>query len=110
MQDYANPDLAHIALANLEQRVTSLTMAIERQNMQVGRIADILVDLRNRSDWNAAQVGELLRILSTGIRDIRQTQIYSLLAEGPVSVDALIKLQSVPVEPVEPNRLTAQVA
>jgi uncharacterized coiled-coil protein SlyX len=87
--------ITQAALAGLEQRVTTLTLSIERQSAQLGRVADLLVDLRNRSDWNAAQVGELLRILATGMREIRETQIYSLLADGPVSLAELAQLQTV---------------
>lgn len=92
------------ALANLEQRVTLLTLAIERQSAQIGRIADILVDLRNRSDWNAAQLGEFLRMLAAGVREVRETQIYSLIAEGPLSTADLARLQSItPETPERPN-------
>ncbi len=87
--------ITQAALAGLEQRVTTLTLAVERQSAQIGRVADLLVDLRNRCDWNAAQAGELLRILATGIRELRETQIYSLLAEGPVSLAELAQLQTV---------------
>ena len=105
-----DPDCTQVALANLEQRVTGLTLAVERQSIQLGRIADILADLRNRSDWNAAQVGELLRILATGVRELRETQIYSLLDEGPVSVADLVGLQSVPADRPEANHRPAKVA
>lgn len=93
--------VAQAALAGLEQRVTVLTLAIERQSAQIGRIADLLVDLRNRSDWNAAQAGEMLRVLAAGVRELRETQIYSLLAEGPVTVADLTQLQAVATEPLE---------
>lgn len=92
------PDLTQASLAVLEQRITVLTLAIERQNVQIGRIADILVDLRNRVDWNAAQMSELLRIVAAGVRDLRETQIYSLLADGPVSVADLNQLQAITKE------------
>lgn len=89
-----DPDLVRAALVTLEQRVTVLTLAVERQNVQIGRIADLLADLRNRYDWNAAQVGELLRILATGMREIRETQVYSLVDDGPLTVAELLQLQS----------------
>ncbi|NTU80624.1 MAG: hypothetical protein HGA45_14815 [Chloroflexales bacterium] len=104
------PDITQAALSSIEQRLTILTLAIERQSAQIGRIADVLVDLRNRSDWNAAQVGELLRILAAGVREIRETQVYSMLDEGPVTVADLIQLQSVPSDCHEQGRLQAQAA
>lgn len=96
-----DPTITQEALANLEQRVTLLTLAVERQSAQIGRIADILVDLRNRSDWNAAQIGEFLRMLATGVREVRETQIYSLIADGPLSAADLARLQTVAPEATE---------
>lgn len=93
-----DPSLTQAALAGIEQRVTVLTLAIERQSAQIGRIADVLADLRNRSDWQAAQVSELLRILAASLREIRETQVYSLLAEGPVSAADLAQLQAISAE------------
>lgn len=83
------------AVATLEQRVTALTALVQQQHAQIGQLADLLSDQRNRTDWNAAQVGQLLRVLAAGVREIRETQIYSLLAEGPVSVSDLRQLQTV---------------
>jgi hypothetical protein len=96
-----DPSITQEALVNLEQRVTLLTLAVERQNAQIGRIADLLVDLRNRSDWNDAQVSEFLRMLAVGVREVRETQIYSLIAEGPLSAADLARLQSVTSEASE---------
>ncbi len=89
------PDLdLHAAVTGLEQRVTDLSLAMERQNVQLGEIIDLLGDLRNRTDWSAAQMGELLRILFAGIQDLRDTQISSLLSDGPITVAALQQLQA----------------
>jgi hypothetical protein len=105
----SDPALTQEALANLEQRLTLLTLAVERQNAQIGRIADLLIDLRNRSDWSAAQVGEFLRMLATGVREVRETQIYSLIAEGPLSTADLARLQTVVSEgPERPHVTTTE--
>ncbi len=82
------------AITCLEQRITDLSLAVDRQNVQIGEILDLLGDLRNRTDWSAAQVGELLRILFTSIQQVRDTQIGSLLAEGPITVATLQQLQA----------------
>lgn len=79
-------------LINLEQRITDLTSIIERQNIEIARIGDMLVDLSRRSEWNDAQFGQLLRVLSSSVREIRTTQIYGLLNDGPVSTQALREL------------------
>jgi uncharacterized coiled-coil protein SlyX len=100
-RSFDDPTLTQEALASLEQRVTQLTLAVERQNAQIGRIADILVDMRNRSDWNAAQMGEFLRILAAGVREVRETQIYSLIAEGPLTAADLVGLQTIPADQPE---------
>jgi hypothetical protein len=90
----ADPDLCS-AVASLEQRVTALSIAVDRQNVQLGHIIDLLGGLRNSTDWSAAQGGELLRVLFTGIQQIRDTQIGSLLSDGPITLAALQKLQAV---------------
>ncbi|NTV99823.1 MAG: hypothetical protein HGA19_00795 [Oscillochloris sp.] len=90
----ADQDL-RIAVAHLEQRVTDLAFAVDRQNVQIGQLIDLFGGLRNSTDWSSAQIGELLRILFTGIQQIRDTQISSLLAEGPITLAALQKLQAV---------------
>jgi uncharacterized protein involved in tellurium resistance len=93
--DEADRSTLLTAVASLEQRVTLLTLLVQQQQAQLGHITDLITDLRNRTDFNAAQVGQLLRILASGVREIRETQIYSLLAEGPVSVSELRQLQAV---------------
>jgi len=82
------------AITCLEQRITDLSLAVDRQNVQNGEILDLLNDLRNRTDWSSAQMGELLRILFTSIQQVRDTQIGSLLAEGPITVATLQQLQA----------------
>jgi hypothetical protein len=89
------PDLdLRAAVASLEQRVTDLSLAVDRQNVQLGHIIDILGGLRNSTDWSSAQMGELLRVLFTNIQQIRDTQIGSLLNEGPITLAALQKIQA----------------
>jgi hypothetical protein len=82
------------AVARLEQRVTDLSLAVDRQNLQLSHLIDLSGGLRNSTDWSAAQMGELLRVLFTGIQQIRDTQIGSLLSEGPITLAALQKLQA----------------
>lgn len=84
----------YAAVANLEQRVTDLSIAIDRQNMQIGELVDLISGLRNSTDWSAVQIGELLRVLFSGIQQIRETQIGSLLADGPITLAALQQLQA----------------
>ncbi len=79
-------------LINLEQRITDLTSVIERQNIEIARLGDMIVDLSRRSEWNDAQFGQLLRVLSSSVREIRTTQIDGLLNDGPVSTQALREL------------------
>jgi hypothetical protein len=61
--------------------------------MQLGQIIDLLGGVRNSTDWSTAQIGELLRVLFTNIQEIRDTQIGSLLADGPITLADLQKLQ-----------------
>lgn len=84
----------YTVVANLEQRLTELSVAIDRQNMQIGELFDLIGGLRNSTDWSAAQIGELLRVLFTSIQQIRDTQISSLLAEGPITLSALQQLRT----------------
>jgi bacterioferritin-associated ferredoxin len=83
------------AVARLEQRVTDLSLAVDHQNMQLSHIIDLLGGIRNSTDWSAVQGGELLRVLFTGIQQIRDTQIGSLLSDGPITMAELQKLQAV---------------
>lgn len=83
------------AVARLEQRVTDLSLAVDCQNVQLGHLIDLLGGLRNSTDWSAVQMGDLLRVLFTGIQQIRDTQIGSLLSDGPLTLAALQKLQAV---------------
>jgi hypothetical protein len=82
-----------IAVANLEQRMADLSLIVDHQNMQISQLIDVVVGLRNSTDWSAAQFGELLRILFTGIQQIRDTQISSLISDGPITLAALQKIQ-----------------
>jgi hypothetical protein len=86
--------MLHTAVASLERRVTDLSLAVDRQNVQLGHIIDILGALRNSTDWSAVQMGELLRVLFTNIQQIRDTQIGSLLSEGPITLAALQTIQA----------------
>jgi hypothetical protein len=83
------------AVASLEQRVTDLSISVDRQNVQLGHIIDLIGGLRNSTDWSAVQMGELLRVLFTDIQEIRATQIGSLLSDGPITLAALQKLQAI---------------
>jgi hypothetical protein len=87
-----NQDL-RIAVAHLEQRMADLSLIVDHQNMQIGQLIDMVAGIRNSTDWSAAQIGELMRILFTGIQQIRDTQISSLLSDGPITLAALQKLQ-----------------
>jgi hypothetical protein len=83
------------AVASLEQRVTDLSLAVDRQNVQLGHIIDLLGGVRNSTDWSSVQMGELLRVLFTSLQQIRDTQIGSLLAEGPITLSDLQQLQAI---------------
>ncbi|NNJ10107.1 hypothetical protein EKD04_007190 [Chloroflexales bacterium ZM16-3] len=83
------------AVASLEQRVTDLSLAVDRQNVQLGHIIDLLGGVRNSTDWSSVQMGELLRVLFTSIQQIRDTQVSSLLTEGPITLAELQQLQAV---------------
>lgn len=34
-------------------------------------------------------MAQLLRVIASGVREVRETQVYGLLAEGPVTAEAL---------------------
>jgi hypothetical protein len=93
------PDLdLSTAVARLEQRVTDLSLAVDRQNVHLGHIIDLLGGLRNSTDWSAVQQGELLRVLFSSLQQIRDTQVGSLLSDGPITLAMLQQLQAISLE------------
>lgn len=82
------PSLINL-LTSLDQRLTALTEAVEQQHKETERLTAAIKDLRNRSEWNDAQFSQVLRVIAAGMREIRETQIYGLLSEGPVTTEAL---------------------
>jgi hypothetical protein len=87
------------ALATIEQHLIDLHQVVEQQIVQCAQLIDLhtqlhgqVADLRRRQDWNDAQVAEVLRVIATLLRQVRETQVYGMLSEGPVTASTLREL------------------
>jgi hypothetical protein len=86
-------------LAAIEEHLIDLHQAVEQQIVQCAQIMDMhtqlagqVADLRRRQDWNDAQVGEVLRVIAGLLRQVRETQVYGMLSEGPVTASTMREL------------------
>lgn len=79
-------------LARIEQRLTAIHNATERQTIEVARLADYFTEFSRRSDWNDIQVSQMLRVIAEEIREVRTTQVYAMINDGPVSLEKLEQL------------------
>lgn len=100
MEDPAAPQAE---LAALRAQVAALTQIVSDQGQMLREILALVHDVRNRGDWNNVQIAQLLKVIAAGVREVRETQVYSLVAEGPVSVTDLRQLQTVSRDHLELN-------
>jgi hypothetical protein len=90
-----------IELARLVCRIEQLTAAIDTQNTVLERLDARLVDLSARSEWYDIQSAQMLRVIATALRQVRETQVYGLINEGPVSAQILRELlQAAALDPL----------
>lgn len=88
-------------LVGLEARLGELADAIAHQAAAIDRLDARLADLSARSEWHDIQSAQMLRVIATAMRQIRETQVYGLLSEGPVSAAALREiLQAATLDPL----------
>jgi hypothetical protein len=92
----STPDL--VALA---QRVGDLADAVARQAAAIDRLDSRLADLGARSEWHDVQSAQMVRVIATAMRQIRETQVYSMLSEGPLDAQSLRELlQAAALDPL----------
>ncbi|MCS6840646.1 MAG: hypothetical protein NZ699_13605 [Roseiflexus sp.] len=83
-----NPDqMSLIASALLDMQ-----RALNHQTILIAQLQDELAELRRHNDWYHAQFAQMFRIVARDVRELRATLICSLLEEGPITADHLMKL------------------
>jgi hypothetical protein len=88
-------------LARLTCRIEQLTEAIHKQTEVFEQLHERLTDLSARTEWYDIQSAQMLRVIATALRQVRETQVYGLLSEGPVSTQALRELlQAAALDPL----------
>ena len=88
-------------LATLAQRVGDLADAVARQAAAIDRLDARLADLGTRTEWHDIQAAQMLRVIATAMRQVRETQVYSMLSDGPLDAPPLRDLlQAAALDPL----------
>jgi hypothetical protein len=97
-------------MLRIEGLLTRLLLAVQDQSMDIARIQDEITALRKahadeiarlqsevivasqRADWFHVQVGDVLRVILRELREVRATQVFAAISDGPISAQTLADL------------------
>jgi hypothetical protein len=97
-------------MPQIEALLTQLLIVLQHQSMEIARLQDELQDFRQRhdetatklsaeiamvgkrSDWFSVQISDVLKVALREIREIRTTQVFTALSEGPISAEQIAEL------------------
>jgi hypothetical protein len=97
-------------MLRIEGTLTQLLLAVQHQAIDIARIQDELTALREahivdisrlqteivtagkRADWFNVQTGDVLRVALRELREVRATQVFAAITDGPVSAQLLADL------------------